>query len=79
VTGKNTSVIGGIDLGATKILSVAVTHGGKLLAEDLRPTEGGDGPDAVIANMIASLRQAVANAGGGQLAAIGIDAPGPVE
>jgi glucokinase len=79
VTGKNTSVIGGIDLGATKILSVAVTHGGRLLAEDLRPTPGTEGPDAVIANMIASLRQAIANAGEAQLAAIGIDAPGPVD
>jgi len=79
VTGKNPPVIGGIDLGATKILSVVVTHGGKLLAEDLRPTQGADGSHAVIANMIASLRQAVASAGGGQLAAIGIDAPGPVD
>ena len=79
MTGKTPPIIGGIDLGATKILSVVVSRSGRLLAEDLRPTEGRDGPDAVIANMIASLRQAVASAGGGQLAAIGIDAPGPVE
>jgi glucokinase len=79
VTGKTPPIIGGIDLGATKILSVVVSRSGRLLAEDLRPTEGVEGPDAVIANMIASLRQAVASAGGGQLAAIGIDAPGPVD
>ena len=79
MTGKTPPIIGGIDLGATKILSVVVSRSGRLLAEDLRPTEGVEGPDAVIANMIASLRQAVASAGGGQLAAIGIDAPGPVD
>jgi glucokinase len=79
VTGKNPPVIGGIDLGATKILSVVVSQTGKPLAEDLRPTEGVEGPDAVIANMIASLRQAIASSGEEQLAAIGIDAPGPVD
>ena len=79
MSGKASPVIGGIDLGATKILSVVVNEHGKLLAEDLRPTHGSAGPGAVIANMIASLRQAVASAGGGQLAAIGIDAPGPVD
>jgi len=79
VSGKDFPVIGGVDLGATKILSVVVTEHGKLLAEDLRPTQGADGPDAVIGNMVASLRQAVADAGGARLAAIGIDAPGPVD
>ena len=79
MTRKDAPIIGGIDLGATKILSVVVTQSGKLLAEDTRPTQGAAGPDAVIANMIASLRQAVANGEGAQLAAIGIDAPGPVE
>jgi glucokinase len=79
VTGRNQPAIGGIDLGATKILSVVVTHGGKLLAEDLRPTGGADGPEAVIASMIASLRHAIADAGNPKLDAIGVDAPGPVD
>ena len=79
MTGKTPLVIGGIDLGATKILSVVISQRGKLLAEGLRPTGGVEGPDAVIANMIASLRQAIASSGEEQLAAIGIDAPGPVD
>jgi glucokinase len=79
VTRKNPLLIGGIDLGATKILSVVVTEGGKLLAEDLRPTDGTDGLDAVVGNMVASLRQAVANAGNVELAAVGVDAPGPID
>ncbi|HUS83091.1 MAG TPA: ROK family protein [Dehalococcoidia bacterium] len=79
MTGKTSPAIGGIDLGATKILSVVVSDSGKLLAEDLRPTRGAEGPDAVIANMIASLRQAIASAGDARLAAIGIDAPGPID
>jgi len=79
VTGKTPLVIGGIDLGATKILSVVISQRGKLLAEGLRPTGGVEGPDAVIANMIASLRQALADAGKTRLVAIGIDAPGPVD
>lgn len=79
MTGKTPLVIGGIDLGATKILSVVISQRGKLLAEGLRPTGGVEGPDAVIANMIASLRQALADAGKTRLVAIGIDAPGPVD
>jgi glucokinase len=79
VTGKEPLVIGGIDLGATKILSVVVDHTGKLLAEDLRPTQGDDGLASVVAHMVASLRQALAAAGKTRLDAVGIDAPGPVD
>ncbi len=79
MSGRNQLPIGGIDLGATKILSVVVSRSGDLLAEDTRPTEGVKGPDAVIAHMTASLRQAMANGHIDQLAAIGVDAPGPVD
>ncbi len=79
MSGRDSPVIGGIDLGATKILSVVVNEHGKLLAEDLRPTEDVEGLDAVVAHMAASLRQALSTVKGGRLAAIGIDAPGPVD
>src|SRR4030042_278230 len=46
---------GGLDLGATKILSLVVAAAGSVLAEDIRPTLGAEGPDAVIARMAASL------------------------
>ncbi len=79
MSGKDSPVIGGIDLGATKILSLVVDESGKVLAEDLRPTEGVEGVDAVVGHMVASFRQALANAGNVKVAAIGIDAPGPID
>jgi glucokinase len=79
MSGKDSGVVGGVDLGATKILSLIVDESGKVLAEDLRPTEGATGPDAVIGHMVDSLRQAVVSAGGVRLAAIGVDAPGPID
>jgi hypothetical protein len=44
VSGKDSPVIGGIDLGAAKILSLVVNKHGEVLAEDLRSTEGTKGP-----------------------------------
>ncbi len=79
MSGRNQLPIGGIDLGATKILSVVVSHSGDVLAEDIRPTNGSEGPAAVIAHMIASLRQAMANGSIDELVAVGVDAPGPVD
>ncbi len=79
MSGRNQLPVGGIDLGATKILSIVASPKGDVLAEDLRSTEGLDGPDAVIAHMKASLRQAMANGGVDKLAAVGVDAPGPVD
>ncbi|MGA2286120.1 MAG: ROK family protein [Dehalococcoidia bacterium] len=79
MSGRNQLPVGGIDLGATKILSVVVSDRGDVLADDIRPTEGVDGLDAVVAHMTASLRQAMASAGVDRLAAVGVDAPGPVD
>jgi glucokinase len=74
-------LFGGIDLGATKILSLVVSRTGSLLAEDIRPSLGAEGRDAVIGRMVASLRECLATVGvdGRQLAAIGVSAPGPVD
>jgi len=72
---------GGIDLGATKTLSLVVDAAGSLLAEDIRPTLASEGPDAVIARMADSLRESLNKAGLPQrrLAAVGISTPGPVD
>ena len=72
---------GGLDLGATKILSLVVDAADSVLAEDIRPTLGAEGPDAVIARMAASLRESLSKAGLSeqQLTAVGVSAPGPVD
>jgi glucokinase len=64
----------GLDLGGTKILSVLVDESLNVLAQDLRPTEASDGPEAVIARMAASARSIAA---GRELSAVGISTPGP--
>jgi glucokinase len=81
VSSKNPPVIGGIDLGGTKILSLVVSRTGSVLAEDIRPTLAAEGQQAVIARMVASLREGLSKAGvdGRQLLAIGVSAPGPVD
>ena len=73
--------IGGIDLGATKILSVVVSETGSLLSEDVRPTMSDEGHEAVIGHMAASLRKALAKAGIAEdkLGGIGVCAPGPID
>jgi glucokinase len=80
-TNDSPRILGGIDLGATKILSLIVDAAGSRLAEDVRPTLGDEGPDAVIARMADSLRESLtkANLREGQLTAVGISAPGPVD
>ena len=81
MTSNNLPLFGGIDLGGTKILSLVVSRTGSVLAEDIRPTLAADGQQAVIARMVASLRECLAKVAvdGRQLAAIGVSAPGPVD
>jgi glucokinase len=67
-------LVGGIDLGGTKILSVCLDSHLSLKGHDLRPTEADRGPDAVIDSMVASLQ----DAGAGQaMRAAGVSTPGP--
>ncbi len=71
----------GVDLGATKILSLVITADGSVLAKDTRPSLGDEGREAVIGRMVASLRESLgkANLRQEQLAAIGVSGPGPVD
>ncbi len=80
-TNDSPRFLGGLDLGATKILSLVVDAAGSRLAEDVRPTLGDEGVDAVIARMADSLRESLTKAGlrEGQLTAVGVSAPGPVD
>jgi len=71
----------GIDLGGTKIGTGLVDRQGRLHAHDYRPTEASRGRDAVIERMIDSARQVMAEASlqPGQVTAIAIGAPGPLD
>jgi glucokinase len=72
-------LIGAIDLGGTKILSLVVDERGAVCGEDLRPTEATAGPEAVLARMRDSLQAALRAAGQGTLLAAGLSVPGPVD
>lgn len=73
-------VVGAIDLGGTKILSLVLDPDDAVIGEDLRATEADRGPDVVIARMAESLRAALASAGAGHaLTAAGVAAPGPID
>ncbi len=71
----------GIDLGGTKIGTGVVDAHGALLASDYQPTAASQGPDAVIARMVAGVGRALEAAGvaTGDVAGIGIGAPGPLD
>ncbi|HVB09581.1 MAG TPA: ROK family protein [Bacillota bacterium] len=71
------SVIIGIDLGGTKILTVAATEDGRILARKRVATP--KGRDAVVAAMRETVQTALADAGAQAPAALGIGAPGPMD
>lgn len=76
----NHTLVGAVDLGGTKILSLVLDVGGRVAGEDLRPTEAASGPDAVLSRIGDSLRAALAAAGPGfELVAVGVAAPGPID
>lgn len=64
----------GLDLGGTKILSLCLDRELNILAEDQRPTEADEGPEHVVARMVASAK---AVAGDRNVVAVGISTPGP--
>ncbi len=71
----------GVDLGGTKIYSLVATPEGQVLGEDRRQTPASQGPDAVAEELIASIRQALNEAGASadEVAGVGISAPGPLD
>lgn len=71
----------GVDLGGTKIVSLAVAAGGHIMGRDRRPTEAAQGPEAIIQRIVASVRQAIAEADlrETKLKGVGISAPGPCD
>jgi glucokinase len=73
--------LGVADLGGTKILSVVADEDGRILGEDRRPTEAGEGPQAGLERIAMSLEAALAQAGLARddLLAAGVCSPGPID
>ena len=71
-------LVGAIDLGGTKIYSAVLAPDGKLLGEDLRPSEAASGRHVVFERMVASLTAAAKSAGAGvaDMSGVGVAAPG---
>jgi glucokinase len=80
MTGAEPYVVG-VDLGGTKIVSLAVAPGGRIVGRDRRSTEASQGPQAVIQRIVDSVRQAIAEADlrKADLREVGISAPGPCD
>ena len=72
---------GAIDLGGTKLRSVAATLDGDIRGEVIVPAGADEGPDAVIERMIAALESAATEAGAtlGDLRGVGVDSPGALD
>jgi len=71
----------GVDLGATKIFSLAALSDGREAGSDTRPTQASQGPQAVIGRIVDSVRASLAAAGAAEadLTAVAVAAPGPVD
>ncbi|MFC1961211.1 ROK family protein [Chloroflexota bacterium] len=78
---KNKTPYIGIDLGGTKILVAVVSHKGKILSRAKNPTPGKEGPDAVIEQIVRTVKQAAkkADLSLDKVGAVGIGSPGVVE
>lgn len=76
-----TRVLGGLDLGGTKIQAVLVDAQGTVLARARRATPQQGGPTAIVAELHGALQDAQHSLGGesSALAGVGIGAPGAVD
>jgi glucokinase len=72
---------GGIDLGGTKIQTVVVDAGNKVLGQSRRPTPTTGGPEDVAAEMVATMREAAEQAGldPRELRGVGVGSPGDAD
>jgi glucokinase len=76
-----TGPILGIDIGGTKLAVGVATPDGRLLSDRRQPSGAADGPDAMIARVVAMARAAVADAGLtlAEIEAVGIGCGGPLD
>src|SRR4051812_19956703 len=69
-------VLGGIDLGGTKIQAVGTDGEYRVLGQARGPTPTTGGPADVVAAMLTTLREA---AGDAELSAVGVGSPGAID
>ena len=74
-----TSCVLAIDIGATRVRVAVVEEDGTLLWRESLLTLAKDGPTGTLARIAVVIRQALASTHGGQVTAIGIGAPGPLD
>jgi glucokinase len=74
-------VKGGLDLGGTKIQAVVTSGGGKSVAEAKRATPRTGGPEAVVRELAAALRDALTTADldAASLESVGVGVPGSID
>jgi glucokinase len=72
---------GGLDLGGTNIQAVVTSEAGKSVAEAKRATPRTGGPEAVVGELAAALRDALttANLDAGSLESVGVGVPGSID
>jgi glucokinase len=68
----------GVDLGGTKVLTALVDIDGRILASHKRPTDARHGPDAVIADVVACVRDCLGDASD-RATGLGIGVAGQVD
>lgn len=73
-------ILVGVDLGGTSLLVVATSTKGKMLAQKKRKTRAEEGASAVLARIVKTIQDVVDEAGAklGNVRAVGIGAPGPL-
>jgi len=71
--------VAGVDLGGTKIYTALADDSGRLLAETIVATGAGDGGEAVVRRIAATVAEVCASGGSGvDISALGIGVPGPI-
>lgn len=73
-----TDTVIAVDLGGTNIRAALCNKEGAILKRVKRPTQGSDGPDAVIARMVEAMRGVWPSGGEGNVKASAVASPGPL-
>src|SRR5438477_11519395 len=66
----------GIDLGGTNLRAAAIDRSGKMLRKIAGSTDLAEGREAVVADMVAAIRNLREEIGAGSLAGVGVGVPG---
>jgi glucokinase len=75
----NAQLVIGTDLGATTVKTGLVRPDGRIVYQNRFPTRAADGPDAVVGQILLSVREAIEHAGGASLGGLGLGSPGVVD